>query len=71
MDALRVVDEGDVVALPAVQGVGEVGDFALAAEEGYELSDEELAAVSGGVDWSCWSVCPSQKACDKYEDDWC
>ena len=45
--------------------------LALAAEEGYELSDEELAAVSGGVDWSCWSVCPSQKACDKYEDDWC
>ena len=30
--------------------------FALAKEEGYELSDEELDAVSGG-DWDCWSVC--------------
>ena len=34
--------------------------LALAKEEGYELSDEELAAVSGGVNWSCWSV----KGCD-------
>ena len=29
---------------------------ALAKEEGYELSDEELETVSGG-DWDCWSVC--------------
>ena len=25
--------------------------LALAKEEGYELSDEELSAVSGGEDW--------------------
>ena len=30
--------------------------FELAREEGYELSDDELEAVSGG-DWDCWSVC--------------
>ena len=45
--------------------------LALAAEEGYELSDEELAAVSGGVDWSCWDVCSAHKPCDGYTDDWC
>ena len=30
--------------------------FELAREEGYELSDDELEAVSGG-DWDCWTVC--------------
>ena len=30
--------------------------LAIAREEGYELSDDELAAVSGG-DWDCWDVC--------------
>ena len=34
--------------------------LALAQEEGYELSEEELEAVNGGVNWSCWSV----KGCD-------
>lgn len=32
--------------------------IALAGEEGYDLSDDELAAVSGG-DWDCWSACSS------------
>ena len=30
--------------------------LALAKEEGIELSDKELEAISGG-DWDCWSVC--------------
>jgi len=32
--------------------------LALAKSEGYELSDEDLESISGGVDWiSCTSVC--------------
>ena len=27
--------------------------LALAREEGYELTDEELEAVSGGYSWNC------------------
>jgi len=34
----------------------------LAKEEGYELSDEELEAVSGG-DWDCWTVCTERSGC--------
>ena len=30
--------------------------LALAKDEGYELSDDELESVSGG-DWDCWTVC--------------
>ena len=30
--------------------------LAIAREEGYELSEDELEAVSGG-DWDCWDVC--------------
>lgn len=33
--------------------------LALAKEEGYELSDAELQAISGGVKWSLW--CSDQK----------
>jgi len=33
--------------------------LALAKEEGFELSDEELQAVSGG-DWGCYSICANQ-----------
>jgi len=28
--------------------------LALAREEGYEVTDEELQAISGGVKWSLW-----------------
>ncbi len=32
--------------------------LALAKEEGYELTDEELTAVSGGEDtWDCPHIC--------------
>ena len=33
--------------------------LALAKEEGYELADEELDAVSGGGFWSCDDNCGS------------
>ena len=35
--------------------------LALAKEEGYELSEEELQAVSGGIKWRC-----SDKQCSDY-----
>lgn len=37
----------------------------LAKEEGYELADEELEAISGG-DWSCWTVCTGR--CGSFND---
>lgn len=37
--------------------------FALAKEEGLELSDEELKAVSGGI---CWKNCPGQGHCEHH-----
>ena len=40
-------------------------DFlALAKEEGYELSDEELAAVNGGINWDCWDVASCTIVCE-------
>ena len=33
--------------------------LALAREEGYELSEEELQSIAGGVKWSLW--CSSQQ----------
>ena len=34
--------------------------LALAQEEGYDLSDEEIEAISGGSEgfWSCWTYRP-------------
>ena len=37
--------------------------LAMAHEEGYELSSDELAAVSGGVSWDCVSDCPNHTPC--------
>lgn len=37
--------------------------LALAKEEGYELNDDELEAVSGGVSWDCISDCPDHTPC--------
>lgn len=31
--------------------------LAIAREEGYELSDEELEQVTGGVSWGCIDDC--------------
>jgi len=35
----------------------------LAREEGYELSEDELTAISGGVSWDCISDCPEHTPC--------
>ena len=38
--------------------------LALAQEEGFELTDDELEAVSGGVDWwKCETYSPSMSPC--------
>ena len=38
--------------------------LALAKAKGYELSEEDLAAVSGGKDWTCTDeACPAQGRC--------
>ena len=37
--------------------------LALAKEEGYNLTDEELEAVSGGASWDCISDCPDHTPC--------
>lgn len=36
--------------------------FALAKEEGLELSDEEVEAISGG-----WGTCPNNDYCSSYK----
>ena len=35
----------------------------LAEEAGLELSDDELASISGGVSWDCISDCPEHMPC--------
>lgn len=37
--------------------------IALAKQEGYDLSDEELKEVSGGVSWDCISDCSDHTPC--------
>lgn len=41
--------------------------LALAKEEGYELSDDELESLSGGASWE---ICPEveKPKCDRYWD---
>jgi len=39
--------------------------MALAREEGYKLTDDELAAISGGVSWSCTADCPEHTPCSQ------
>ena len=41
--------------------------LALAKEEGYELSDDELEAVNGGGNWDCWDI---TDVCGKYDAEW-
>lgn len=38
--------------------------FALAKEEGVELSEEDLEAISGG-----WGTCPENDYCSSYKGD--
>lgn len=38
--------------------------IALAEQEGYELGDDELAAISGGIEWTC-----KDQACSKYDPE--
>ena len=40
--------------------------LALAKQEGYELSDEELAAVNGGINWDCWDITGCTIVCDGF-----
>ena len=35
----------------------------LAKEEGYELSEEDLESISGGVSWSCTADCNDHIPC--------
>ena len=37
--------------------------IALAEQEGYDLSDEELKQVSGGASWDCVADCPEHTPC--------
>ena len=41
--------------------------LALAKEEGFELSDDELSAISGGMTWDCLNDCSGYERCDDYE----
>lgn len=44
--------------------------LALAKEEGYELSDDELEAVNGGGNWDCWDIAGCTDVCGKYDAEW-
>ena len=43
--------------------------IALAQAEGHELSDDELAAISGGMNWDCLNDCSGYQYCEDYDCD--
>ena len=44
--------------------------MALVRDTGLELSDEQLEAVSGGGNWSCWDIVGCTDICEKYDPEW-
>ena len=45
--------------------------LAIAKESGFELTDEQLEAVSGGeYDWGCFDKRQCIDVCSKYHSEW-
>ena len=45
--------------------------LALAKEEGYELSDDELESLSGGAIWQLCETLEHNRNCDNYSQPHC
>ena len=43
--------------------------LALAQDAGFELTDDQLEAVSGG-NWNCWDIAGCTDVCEKYDAEW-
>ena len=54
-DILNTLTEEQRTRAAAAQSAEEL--LTIAKEAGYELSEDQLAEVSGGVNWSCISEC--------------
>ena len=54
-DILSTLTEEQKNKAVAAQSAEEL--LAIAKEAGYELSEDQLAEVSGGVNWSCLREC--------------